>query len=178
VLGDLMSNTSYNTELILDQSDPFKTVVAARKALSKANVPAAGRRLVVGADVEEIMLNSDKLVKANEAGSDSALRDARIGRLAGVDVFTTNAVAPDEAFLFHETAYAMTIQAPVVPAGAGWGASDSYAGLAMRVIRDYDYANARDRMLANTYVGVAAVKDQLVEDSTGRLRDRKSVVKG
>src|SRR5690606_13285700 len=157
----LISEATYaeGYELTLDEENPFKTFAAARKALNLANVPAGGRRLIVGADVEELLLTNDQFLKANESGSDAALREARIGRVAGMDVFVTNSIAPDEAYMFHQTAFVLSTQAPAVPAGAPYGAGASHAGLAMRVVRDYDFANIQDRLVANLYMGTNVVTD-------------------
>jgi uncharacterized protein YjdB len=53
----------------------------------------------------------------------------------------------------------MAMRAPLVPQGATFGESQSYLGLAMRWLKDYDYANVQDRSLVDTFVGYAIVQD-------------------
>lgn len=162
-----MVGATYATTLTLDTSQPYKTVVDARVALNKANVPMTDRTLVVGADMEGIFLKSDELHQADKAGTDSALRDATIGSLAGFSrVVISNALPPNVGFAFHRTAYVLGMRAPAVPAGATFGASRSTLGLAMRWIRDYDFRNVQDRSLFDTYIGTNVVADGASEVQT------------
>lgn len=140
--------------------DPFDTIVDARVALNKANVPMNDRFLVVGADLEGVFLKSDHLNRVDASGTDSALRNATIGRLAGFEaVIVSNALPANMGFAFHRTAYVLSMRAPVVPDGATYGASQSFEGLAMRWIRDYDFRNVQDRSLIDTYIGTNIVAD-------------------
>lgn len=143
-----------------DDTSFFDAAVAARKWLNIENVPANGRVILLGANVEEHALRSPHLIKANEAGTDSALRDAVIGRIAGFTVIgNVNSVDPDFAIAFHPTAFAFANFAPAVPAGASAGASDAYQGLAMRWIRDYEATYLRDRSVFSAFAGAASVED-------------------
>lgn len=143
-----------------DAEDPFDTIVDARVALNKANVPMSDRFLVVGADLEGVFLKSDHLNRVDASGTDSALRNATIGRLAGFEaVVVSNALPANVGFAFHRTAYVLSMRAPVVPDGATYGASQSFEGLAMRWIRDYDFRNVQDRSLIDTYIGTNIVAD-------------------
>jgi P22 coat protein - gene protein 5 len=164
-----MTGATYATTLTLDTDDPYKTLVDARVALNKANVPMSERTCVVGADLEGVFLKSEHLSMVQQSGSDGALRDAVIGRIAGFgNIYVSNALPPDVGFCFHRTAYVLSLRAPVKPEGASWGTSQSHANLAMRVIRDYDFRNVLDRCLVDTYAGTNVVADPPVPyDSTG-----------
>lgn len=138
----------------------YDRIVDARVALNKANVPMSERYLVAGADFEAVLLKSDELHQADKAGSDSALRDATIGRIAGFSqVVISNALPADQAYAFHRTAYVLGMRAPAIPTGATFGASRSAFGLSMRWIRDYDFRNVQDRSLFDTYIGTNVVAD-------------------
>lgn len=159
-LVDEMLGATYATTLTLDTSDPYKTAVDAGVALNKANVARTERFLVVGADMEGVFLKSDHLSKVDQAGSDSALRRAVIGRLAGFgDVIATNALPPDVGIAFHRTAFVLGMRAPAIPSGASFGSSQTYAGLAMRWLRDYDFRNVQDRSLVDVFIGTSSVVD-------------------
>jgi hypothetical protein len=161
-LVDEMLGATYATTLTLDTTDPYKTAVDAGVALNKANVARTERVLVVGADMEGVFLKSDHLSKVDQAGSDSALRRAVIGRLAGFgDVVATNALPPDVGIAFHRTAFVLGMRAPAVPSGASFGSSQTYQGLAMRWLRDYDFRNVQDRSLVDVFIGTSAVVDGL-----------------
>lgn len=162
-----MTGATYATTLTLDTAQPYKTIVDARVAMNKANVPMTERYLVVGADMEGVFLKSDELHQADKAGSDSALRDATIGSLAGFSrVVVSNALPSNVGFAFHRTAYVLGMRAPQVPDGATFGASQSAFGLAMRWIRDYDFRNVQDRSLFDTYIGTNIVADGANEAQT------------
>lgn len=152
-----------------DDTSFYRAATAARKHLNQENVPTSGRVIVLGSDVEEAALNSPHLVKANEAGGDSALREAVIGRVAGFTVIgNVNSVPADFAVAMHPTAFALGNVAPVVPDGATTGASEEYESLALRWIRDYDADYLRDRSVYSSFAGAASVED-------GRDLDPESV---
>jgi hypothetical protein len=154
--------TDHNLTMNSDPSveDPFDTIVDARVALNKANVPMSERYLVVGADLEGVFLKSDHLNRVDASGTDSALRNATIGRLAGFEaVVVSNALPANVGFAFHRTAFVLSMRAPVVPDGVTFGSSRAFESLAMRWIRDYDFRNVQDRSLVDTYIGTNHVAD-------------------
>lgn len=154
--------------LTLDTTEPFNTIVDARVALNKQNVPMGERYLVVGADLEGVFLKSEHLNRVDQSGTDSALRNATIGRLAGFEaVVVSNALPANVGFAFHRTAYVLSMKAPAVPDGAVFGASRSYEGMAMRWLRDYDFRNVQDRSLVDTYTGTNIVADGPLYDLDG-----------
>lgn len=161
-----MTGATYATSLTMSSTDPYDTMVDARVALNKANVPITERYLVIGADMEGVFLKSDELHQVDKAGSDSALRDAQIGRIAGFTAIVSNALPSNVGFAFHRTAYVLGMQAPAVPDGATFGASRSAFGLAMRWIRDYDFRNVQDRSLFDVYAGTSIVADGANESQT------------
>lgn len=159
-LADEMTGATYATTLSVDTSDPYNTFVDARKALNDADVPVGQRVAVVGSAIEAAILKSKHLKHADTAGSDSALRDAEIGRFAGLPtIYTSNALPEDFGVIFHRSAFVLNIQAPAIPEGVTYGSSQSYQGLAMRWIRDYDFLNVQDRSLVDSYVGTNIVAD-------------------
>jgi len=155
-----MVGATYKTTLTVDMDDPYKTLVDARVQMNKDNIPQADRIIVVGADLEGVFLKSDHLAKYNEAGDNTALRDATIGRIAGFNqVIVSNALPANVGFVFHRTAYVLSMRAPAIPQGASFGASQSFNNLAMRWIKDYDFRNVQDRSLVDTYIGTNIVAD-------------------
>ena len=155
----------------------YQAAIAARKHLNQENVPAAGRKIVLGANVEEAALNSPHLIKANEADSDDVLRNAVIGRIAGFEVIgNVNSVDPDFAVAMHPTAFAFGNVAPKVPDGVSAGATLTFDSLAMRWIRDYESEKLRDRSVYSAFAGAASVEDgrdltSEVGDGFGELTD-------
>lgn len=136
-------------------------VLPARSYLNNAFVPFAGRRIVVGSEIETAMLSSEQFIRADHSGASalSVFHEAQIGRVGGFDVYSSPALEPDEAYAFHQTAYVMSQRAPVVPDGAPWGAVQAYEGFALRVAKVFDPDYLRDQFVANAYVGTNTVKD-------------------
>lgn len=93
VLTDMVTNgTSAGTTAVTTNALADSAVVAIRTALVKAKVPATNRYLAVNPEAAAfLMANGSSLFKANEAGSDDALRNGVIGRYRGFTVIETPA---------------------------------------------------------------------------------------
>ena len=152
-----MQGATYATELEVNTTDPYLTLVSARKALNDANVPRADRFAVVGSEVEESILTSDRNKPLDNTVGVGAYGEATIGRVAGFTVLGSNALDPGEAYCFHRSAYILSTRAPVVPQGSKQGASESYAGLAATWTQDYDPDYFHDRSAVRAFVGTQAV---------------------
>lgn len=157
--------------------DPYEVLVAARKKLNLLNVPAGNRVALVGANVEAAILGDAKLrsVAESGAGAEDALREGTVfTRLAGFRVVSSNAIDPDAAYAFHQTAIALGMVAPALPDGATSKARVSLEGLAMRYLRDYAPENSTgpvDRSLVDCFVGAASVD----EGETGSETNKRIV---
>jgi len=177
-IADAISGATFpvGNEIELNEADPYLTAVDARKLLNDANVPTSQRTLLVGSGVEAAILKSDRFVKTDNIGTEGAvdaLRESTIGRIAGFNVVQSNAVAENEAYAYHKTAFILGLRAPKVPESVKTGRSESFAGFAMRWIKDYDYLNTTDRSLVNTWVGTAVVTDP--DDPTNVASDRSLI---
>lgn len=168
-LAITITDADYETTLALAEDDPYLGIVDARIALNNANVPPGGRFLAVGSNVEAAILKSDRLSKFDQSGSDTALREALIGRIAGFTAVSYPALDPNIAVAAHQTAFVLSMQAPMVPDGVTWGESQAYAGVSMRVIKDYDFLNVQDRLLADVFVGSNVVEDRGTLDADGKF---------
>jgi hypothetical protein len=170
IIATALAGATYNKEIDFIEGgtgktgDPYLVAVEARKWLNRANVPQANRYLLLGADVEAAFLATDKLVKVNESGSDNALREAIIGRLAGFTVVVSNSIDPQAAYAVHSTAVVVGTVAPANPAGAVKSAANSYQGWAMRWLQDYDPTILSDRSIVSTFAGATAVADGAATD--------------
>lgn len=166
-IADAMANGTYATQPLNPASftDFHAIAVEARRRLNVANVPSGNRFIVLGSNLEADALNDDALKKVNESGSDSVLREAVIGRVAGFTVIgNVNSIDPDVGYAFHASAFAFANVAPVVPAGAAAGATGVFDGLAMRWIRDYDADYLRDRSVYSAFAGAVSVADERIMD--------------
>jgi len=157
VVADGIENAPH--AFTVEESDPYVAVAKARAELNKALIPQDGRVLIVGADVEIEFLKSPLFVRVDTSGSDSALRDAQVGRVAGSDLYTSMFLQPDSAYLMHRSAIALANVAPEVPDGVTAGGSQNFNGYAVRWIRDYDAMYLRDRSVLSAFMGVSSVDD-------------------
>jgi hypothetical protein len=166
---DYKNTVTYTADADPESHAFYDALVDARQKLNEENIPQGGRVVVLGANVEAAALKgSSHLLKANEAASDSVLREAILGRIAGFTVIGgVNSVDPDFAVAFHPTAFAFANVAPDVPEGAAAGAGLVFEGLAMRWIRDYDAPYLRDRSVYSAFAGTASVEDE--RDDEGAL---------
>lgn len=178
---DEIENADYPAGMIVDPTDAdfvvsgetdwYFAALRARKLLNNNHVPQEGRTLLIGTDIEEQIMRSDRFVRFDSRGNEaaSALEGATIGRIAGFDVVLSTEVEDDAAYAYHRTAFVLATRAPLVPRGAtmaqvrnaavGMGASEFYNGLSVRWLMDYDYTNTTDRSLVNTWVGTATVEE-------------------
>ena len=129
------------------------------EALNDANVPQNGRVLVVGTAVEAAILTSDQFRRYDASGDSNALRAATIGSVGGMNVVVSNSIAEGEAFAFHRSAFQSVFRVPANPLGGVETGSGSYAGIAMRWVKDYDPAYMVNRSTFDTYFGINVVED-------------------
>lgn len=138
-------------------SDTIDTILAAREALSEADVPADDRFLAVAPSIATRILSLDILQKANEAGSDSTLRNAIIGRLFGFTVVESNGLTTDTAFAYHRSGLVFASKKPADPSGASSSAAVSREGINLRQIFQYDPDVLSDASVLSTFAGAAVV---------------------
>ena len=94
-------------------------IIDCREKLNLANVPQDEmRHLVVAAQTESDMLNTDLFVKSNEAGTSDALRRAAIGKLFGFNIYAANSV-PQVARVQCDVASGTITNAAAAGAGGG-----------------------------------------------------------
>lgn len=145
--------------------DTEATILAAREALGEADCPAGDRFLAVSPSIATRMLSVDKFVKANEAGSVSALRDAIIGRIYGFTVVESNGLTADTAYAYHRSGFVLANRTPTPPRGAVESATSTEGGIGLRTLFQYDAAHAQDQHLVSTFAGASAVYDDADESS-------------
>lgn len=161
ILVTTMSEGVYQNEIDYTYGgDPVKQIaIEARRLLNAANVPAAGRSLALGGNLEAEFLSSSRFLDLGQFGSTAALKEGSIGRVMGFDVFPANELDPDEGYAFHKTAYILNNMAPVVPAGAPYGSSQDFRGVALRIVRVLDSDAIEDVLAVDSWIGCNVVTD-------------------
>ncbi len=171
-MGKAMVRKSENVindalELLTPATGSYSTLLAdileARGVLNAAEVPLDSRILVVGSDVAAKLVLLDNLIKAEQAGGDTgALRDARIGRLFGMQVVESVIVDPAKAFVWHKDAVTFAAITPAVPQGAARSSVQSYDGAAMRVVFDYDASKKQDLVSGDAYLQAKTIRTDAI----------------
>lgn len=154
-----------------DGSNIHAKILQARKVLNQAKVPLADRFLAVSPEVEAALLvdNENRLVRYLNSGDNPnvALRQAIIGSLYGFTVVSSVALTAGTAVAYHRDGFAFASVAPKVPDGANFGASQTYGGMALRWLRDYDAAFLRDRSVVSVLCGAKVIDDRRTVRITG-----------
>jgi len=150
--------------------DPYKFALKARRVLNTSGAPQSNRVLLVGANVEEWILGSDRLQKMDPSGAQSAYREAVLARAAGFDILTSSLVGDNDIFALHPTWAVLANVAPSVPEGVTYGATRQYEGYGLRVIKDYDPNYMRDRSVVSTFTGIASVNDEYATTGSAETR--------
>lgn len=154
-------------EDIADQADVERAVLAAREALGEANVPSGGRWLAVSPQVATFLLRLDKFSRVDASGTDSALRDAIIGRIYGFQVVESNALNTGTAVAYHQSGFVFGNRTPVIPRGAADSATATEGGVGLRQIFQYDPDVLSDASVISTFAGAALVDaDRVVKLTT------------
>jgi len=155
-----------------EADEPFQWALHVKSVLDARGTPKRGRRLLVGSEAFNWIIQSDQLVQYDTAQAQTAFREATFGRIAGMEVVdASDSLDPTEIYAVHSSALVIANLAPNVPRGAVWGARQRHAGFSLRVMRDYDTNYARDRSVVSTFSGISSVLDEYVRDAQGVVLD-------
>jgi hypothetical protein len=79
-------------------------LIPLKVALDVANVPSAGRYVVLPPWLHGVMLRDSRFVKVNESGTSDGLRNGQVGNAAGFDILMSNNVPVPSTGVFAVTA--------------------------------------------------------------------------
>ncbi|MFG1796700.1 P22 phage major capsid protein family protein [Nocardia sp. NPDC049149] len=143
-----------------------ENLIEAGRQLDIQNVPAPGRRAVVGPTTKARWLGKPLLLHADKSDSTAALRQGSIGQqIVGFDAFWSQNVgqppltpvpgqpSTEVGVAFHSTAFAFASAPMELPPGAEVF-TVQYKGLSMRVAMDYDIRHKTTVISVDTLYGV------------------------
>jgi hypothetical protein len=139
-------------------------ILEGRAFLSKNDAPAGDRYLACGPDFANLVIEA--LGDRETANTDSALREAILGRLFGATAIESNGLDPETAVLYHRSGFVWANRRPFLPRGAAEAAAVGSQGVALRQLFQFDTSRAVDQSMLSTFAGAAAVVD-LDEDASG-----------
>jgi hypothetical protein len=146
-----------------DPANPTAYFTRIRKFLRKNGVSPSGLNMVVGTEVYANLLDAKAIEDVSQSGSTAALREAGVGKVRGFTITENTRVPDTEILAFHKDAVTLATRAPVVPAGASFGATVSEKGFSLRYLRDYIADKTVDRSLVSTFSGVAILPTYKIE---------------
>lgn len=137
-----------------------------KAGLDKQGTPRTQRRLLLGSNPFNWIMQSDQLLKYDTSQALTAFRNATVGRIAGFDIVDGGQMlGENEIYAVHPTALVVANLAPLVPSGASWGGRMASDGWSMRVVRDFDLRMGLDGSLLSTFLGVSSVNDEITLDA-------------
>ncbi|MBS5879642.1 MAG: P22 coat protein - protein 5 domain protein [Clostridium sp.] len=100
--------------IALTASNIYENIVKVRMKLDKANVPTAGRTIVVPPEAYALLLQDDRFAKSDAVAGQEALLNGMVGRIAGFDVFESNnaVIASDGGASSNTDYFKITAQVP------------------------------------------------------------------
>ena len=161
------SDAAYTAAQKRQQDLFFNAVVEAKSSLRKMRTPDTTFTCLVGLDLADELVKSNKLVK-NQGTGDNALASSSIGTLAGVNFVPSVHIPTDQAFVYASSAFLIFTGVASIPQSVPYGATASANGWALRHILDYDTSYLTDRSVFDCFMGTAYTKDRLkVVDQQG-----------
>lgn len=152
--------------LAADGSNFDAVLIALRKVLNKRKVPAAGRKVAVGANGEAAILSNERLQKVNESGSADVLRNALIGRLFGFEIIADPTLPDDFVIAYHTDAFAHVTRPSRQPEGAAKSSTVAEGGYALRWIQHYNPLQLEDQSVVDTFYGATTLDAQRAVSTT------------
>jgi hypothetical protein len=179
VLNSIL-NAPYERKILIDNSDAgfaaakernqdlfWNAITEAKTSLRKMRTPDTTFNCIVGLDLADELVKSNKLVKVQGTG-DNALAQSSLGTLAGVNFIPSVHIPGDQAFMYAASGFLCFTGVASIPNSVPFGASASANGWALRWLMDYDTAYLTDRSVFDTFMGTAYTKDRLkVVDQQG-----------
>lgn len=83
------------TAVALTKSNVYANLVALRTALGKTLAPHAGRFLVINSQFEGLLLQAPEYVQAVASSYEDVVKNGKIGRIAGFDVYLSELIPGD-----------------------------------------------------------------------------------
>lgn len=141
------------------------TILAARTALTRADVPLGNRFAAVSPEIAERVLAIPEVVPVDSSGRTGAFQDATIGRYLGFTFVESAALTEDEATFYHRSGFAFANQAPAPASGAD-SATATSDGITLRAVRDFMAGNLSEVAVVQTFAGAARIVEDEDSDPT------------
>ena len=147
----------------------LKAFSEARRVLTRRKIPFLNRAYVVSPEGAEVVTEDPTLLQANTSGDTQALREGQTGRLSGFNGYESQAFGfgpgkrgQCDGVGFHPSA--VTVVTRVLEAPKGLAPSQvsvqSYKGLGLRVIYNYDSNLKQDVVSVDALFGTSTIRKE------------------
>lgn len=149
--------------------DQIKAYRKARRILSRNKLPLTERYSILSPEGVEAVTGDQTLLQVNTSGSPVALREGAVGRISGFDSYESQVLGlgsgdkgAADGVAFHRSAVALVTRTLTTPMGVAPSqvAVESYQGLGLRVVRDYDVTKKQDVISVDYLIGVETIRKQ------------------
>lgn len=164
-LGNRFKATSFTAN---DHAGVLPAIRQARSLLVSRGVPVTDRYLAVGTGWSGALLSMPNLLKVNESGDSSLLREATLGRLYGFTVIEDATIDPYSAYAYHMDAITLATRVKNPPQGAAFSAVISQDGFSLRYLHDYNVDKLEDRAVVDLFANAETLDLQRVVKLTGK----------
>lgn len=107
--------------------------------------------------ISPAIITSGPFQNVNAAPADNAV----------ITVVGTASTGYPQNLVYHKNAFALVTRPLEIPQGASWSARESYNGLSMRIISDYDVSTDKQKTRLDMLFGVKAIYPDLAVRLTG-----------
>ena len=152
---DVVHSITAGKYVAASNPNPTFDLIDAGRTLTTYKVPNVNRTAVIDQYIAAHW-KRDALANRADARGDAgtALREAAVGKLFGFDTYETNNISDFTGVAFHPTAFAFVTRPMDLPKGAANASVQSYKGLSVRVIYDYDITYKQDVVSIDILCGV------------------------
>jgi hypothetical protein len=154
-IAGVMNTASAESTHSISPSAPLGAFVRAAAEFTRREIPLQGRYMAIGPDAFEALLSVPSLQDAAASGNADVIEGGYFTKLLGFQVhvspYLTGAVA------FTREGFALASRAPMNAEGAGFAATETHNGFALRYLRQFDVSQRADVSLLSTFVGAAVL---------------------
>lgn len=148
-------------------STVFVGETGARSKLGRAKAPTTDRYAIFSPEAAGVALTEELIVAADKSGWTDALREGSVGKLFGFDTYESQVFGygsgdkgQADGVAFHRDATALVTRTLDKPMGVADSqvAVESYKGLGLRVVRDYDISKKQDVISVDFLLGLTTLR--------------------
>jgi hypothetical protein len=153
--SDITSSVTATAYNVSTNPHPTYDLIVAGRKLTVAKVPLLSRYAVADPYLSSAW-RLDQLSHDAEKRADggTALRDAEIGRIHNFETYESNQITDFKGVAFHPSAFSFVTRPLELPKGAAYAAVETYKGLSVRVVWDYNVAYKKDVLSIDILCGV------------------------